>query len=92
MCVYMCIPLPLLRNGSVKRYRGNEYTLNESRVVGGVVFYTFRVVSKESIRLVLSRTSCFIFRPNFECAHIVSNLISLLEPLNVGDFTDSPFY
>jgi hypothetical protein len=58
----MCIPLSLLGNGSVKkkRYRGNEYTSNNRRIVGPVVFYDVRVLSKESRRIVLSRTSCYI--------------------------------
>jgi hypothetical protein len=51
----MRIPLSLLGNGSVKSYRGNEYTRN--RIVGRVVSYVVRVVSKESRRLVLRRTS-----------------------------------
>jgi hypothetical protein len=34
------------------------YTHNNSRIVEGVNFYAFRVVPKESKRLVLPRTSC----------------------------------
>jgi hypothetical protein len=57
-CVCMCIPLSELGNGSVKCYRGNEYTPNNRRIVGRVVFYAVCVVSKESRRLVLRKTSC----------------------------------
>jgi hypothetical protein len=46
-------PLSLLDN-SVKTFPGQR------RVVGGGFFYSVRVVSKESRRLVLPRTSCFI--------------------------------
>jgi hypothetical protein len=41
----------------VKHYRCNEYT-GCRRIVGGVVLYAVRVVSKESMRLGLPRTSC----------------------------------
>jgi hypothetical protein len=56
----MPVPLSLLGNGSVKRYRCNEYPRNK-RIVGGVVFYAVRVVSKESNRLFLPRTFCVIY-------------------------------
>jgi hypothetical protein len=50
----LCIPLSLPGKNSVK-------TLPRQRkIVGGVVFYAVRVVSKESRRLVLRITSCFI--------------------------------
>jgi hypothetical protein len=52
--VGLCIPLSLLANGLGKQ------SLWQLRIVGGVVFYVVRVVTKESIRLVLSRTSCSI--------------------------------
>jgi hypothetical protein len=48
-----CIPLSLLGNNSVK-------TFPRQRTVGGVVFSAVHVVSKESWRLVLPRTSCYI--------------------------------
>jgi hypothetical protein len=44
-----------------KRYRGNEYIRNNRRIVGRVVFYAVRVVSKKSRRLILLRTSCYEF-------------------------------
>jgi hypothetical protein len=47
-----CIPLSLLGNNSVKTFP------RQGRIVGRVVFYAIRVVSKESRRLVLPRTSC----------------------------------
>jgi hypothetical protein len=62
LCVYVCvcvcplsllgnglvkIPLLLLGNGSVELYRGNEYTRNNRRIVGRVVFNVARVVSRK---------------------------------------------
>jgi hypothetical protein len=52
--VGLCIPISLLDNGSVKMF------LRQGRIVGGAVFYAVRDVSKESMRLILPRTSCFI--------------------------------
>jgi hypothetical protein len=54
VCLWACmwISLSLLGNNSVETYQ------RQRRIVGGVVFYTVRVVSKESRRLVLSRISC----------------------------------
>jgi hypothetical protein len=49
--VCLCIPLSLLGNNSVMFPR-------QRRIDGGVVFYAVCVVSNESTRLVLSRTSC----------------------------------
>jgi hypothetical protein len=59
LCVCMCIPLSLLGNGWVTRYRCNEYTCNK-RIAEDVIFYTFRVVWKESRRLVPLWTCFFI--------------------------------
>jgi hypothetical protein len=50
--VYVYIPLSLSGNSSVKTFP------RQRRIVVGVVFYAVRVVSKESSRLVLPRTSC----------------------------------
>jgi hypothetical protein len=50
--VCLCIPLSLLGNISVKKFP------RQRRIVRGVVLYAVRVVSKESRRLVLPRTSC----------------------------------
>jgi hypothetical protein len=50
----LCIPLSLLGNNSVKTFP------QQRRIFGGVVFYTVRVVTKESRRLVLPRTSCYL--------------------------------
>jgi hypothetical protein len=52
--VRLCIPLSLLGNNSVKTF------LRQRKIVGGVVFNAVHVVSKESMRVVLPRTSCFI--------------------------------
>jgi hypothetical protein len=49
--VCLCIPLSLLGNGSVNTFP------RQTGIVGGVVFYKIGVVSKESRRLVLPRTS-----------------------------------
>jgi hypothetical protein len=43
----MKTPLSWLGNGSVKRYRGNEYTRNSRRIVGLIVFYAVRIVSRK---------------------------------------------
>jgi hypothetical protein len=59
MCLSVPLPLWLVGNDSVKRYRDNENTGNRRRNVGSVFFYGVRVVSKECRRLVLPRTSCF---------------------------------
>jgi hypothetical protein len=75
VCFYICIlhsllgngsvriPLSLLGNGSVKRYRGNEYTSNNRIIVGRVVFYAARMVSRKAgdyffRELVLSTKPC----------------------------------
>jgi hypothetical protein len=50
--VCLCILVSLLGNNSVKTFPWQR------RIVGGVVFYVVRVVSKESGRSVLPRTSC----------------------------------
>jgi hypothetical protein len=53
VCGSLWSPLSLLDNNSVKTFP------RERRIVGGVVFYAARVVSKESRRLVLPRTSWY---------------------------------
>jgi hypothetical protein len=50
----LCIPPPLLGNNSVKKFP------RQLRIVGNVVFYATRVVSKEIRRIVLPRTSCLM--------------------------------
>jgi hypothetical protein len=50
--VCMCVPPSLLGNNSVNTFP------RQRRIVGGVVFYAVRVVSKQSRRLVLPRTPC----------------------------------
>jgi hypothetical protein len=52
LCV--CIPLSLLSNNSAKTFP------QQRRIVGSLVFYVVRVVSEESRRLVLPRTSCYL--------------------------------
>jgi hypothetical protein len=44
-------PLSLLGNGSVNTFP------RQRRIVGGMVFYAVHVISKESRRLVIPRTS-----------------------------------
>jgi hypothetical protein len=58
VCVF---PLLLLGNGSLNMFRCNEYTRSNRKIVGRVIFYAVHVVSKESRRLVLLRTSCHIY-------------------------------
>jgi hypothetical protein len=41
------IPLSMLGDGSVETYRDNEYTHNNRRIVGRVVFSVARVVSRK---------------------------------------------
>jgi hypothetical protein len=52
--IYLCIPLSLLGNNSVKMFP------QQWRIVGGIVFYAVCVLSKESSRLVLPRTYCLV--------------------------------
>jgi hypothetical protein len=65
VCVCVCVhvyvyTLLLLGSGSVKHYRGNAYKCSSWRIVGHIVFFAVRIISKESRRLVLPRTSCLI--------------------------------
>jgi hypothetical protein len=51
--LWLCVPLlSLLGNGSLNTFP------QKRRIVGRVVFYVVHVISKESGRLVLPRTSC----------------------------------
>jgi hypothetical protein len=43
VCLYVYPPI-VASKALVKHYRGNEYTLNIRRIVGGVVSYAARVV------------------------------------------------
>jgi hypothetical protein len=52
--VGLCITLALLGNSSLNTFP------QQRKIVGNVVFYTFRNVSKKSRRLVLPTTSCLI--------------------------------
>jgi hypothetical protein len=52
LCV-VCIPLPLLSNDWVNTLP------RQQRNFGSVVYYAVRVVSMESMRLILPRTSCY---------------------------------
>jgi hypothetical protein len=67
---YLCILLSLLGNNSVKTFP------RQRRIVGGIVFYAIRVVSKESRLLVLPRTSSstflllFVFFPHSSVAFL----------------------
>jgi hypothetical protein len=53
LCVCMCIPLSLLGNGTLRRFRSNM------RMVGLAVFYVVRVLSKEIMRVILPSISRF---------------------------------
>jgi hypothetical protein len=59
MCMHV-YPLIVARQLFGKNVTGgNEYTSNNRRIFGHVVFYAVRVLSKESRLLVLPRTSCY---------------------------------
>jgi hypothetical protein len=85
LCVCMCIPLSLLGNGSVKtlslqRIHTQQYNCWRH------LFYAVCVVSKESRRLVLPRTSCFLFIINLMSTSASKFLfvqLSLFPPLTV---------
>jgi hypothetical protein len=47
VCLCVCVPLSLPSKGSVKHYRGNEYTHNKRRIGGRVFFYAICVESKK---------------------------------------------
>jgi hypothetical protein len=65
VCLYMQPPIVARYRLDKKRYRCKEYTRN-NRTIRSVLFYEVRVVSNESGRLVLPRTSCFrISRPKW---------------------------
>jgi hypothetical protein len=79
---WICVsvyPLSLLGNNTVKTFPRLRI------IIGGVVFYAVRVVSKESRLLVLPRTSCYLY-----CSiiiHILRRFIIILcRPFNdAGD-------
>jgi hypothetical protein len=52
--VCLCTPLASLGNNSIKTFP------RKRRIFGGVVFYVIHIVSKESKRLVLPRTSSYL--------------------------------
>jgi hypothetical protein len=76
--VYLCIPLRLLGNNSVKKFpRQRRIVRRQRRIVWGVVFCTVRVVSKESRQLVLPRTYYLCIYNSVSLAHIVKFISSL---------------
>jgi hypothetical protein len=56
----MCIPLSLLGSSLVKVLLLQQIQRSKRRIVEGIVFYAVCVTSKESRRLVLPRTCCFM--------------------------------
>jgi hypothetical protein len=51
----------LLGNGNIKPFLGNEY-VRKNRIIGRAFsMRSVRIVSKESRRIVLPRTSCYIY-------------------------------
>jgi hypothetical protein len=54
VCLWVCLCIPLLLLG----YNSVNTFPRQRRIVGSVVVYAVRVVSKESRQLVLPRTSC----------------------------------
>jgi hypothetical protein len=67
MCLYL-YRLSLLGNDSIKTLPLQRMQRNNRRIVGGVVFCAVRVVTKESRRLVLPRTSW-----NINGLHLTTN-------------------
>jgi histone acetyltransferase (RNA polymerase elongator complex component) len=61
VCLYVHPAVVVRQRLGRKLYHGNEYTHNNRRIVVSVVLCAVRVVSKESKRLVLRTTSCYIF-------------------------------
>jgi hypothetical protein len=65
VCLYMYVDRQRLGK---KIYCGNEYTRNNKRIVTCIVFNAIRVVWKETRRLVIPRTSCYILIFRFQTA------------------------
>jgi hypothetical protein len=59
LCLYINHLIVARQRLSKKRYRCNEYISNNTGIVGDVVFYAVRVLSKENRWSVLSITFCF---------------------------------
>jgi hypothetical protein len=57
VCMYVCMYVhpsnSLLGNSSVKRYHGNEYRRNTTRIVWRLIFCAIRVLSMESLWVCL---------------------------------------
>jgi hypothetical protein len=66
VCLYVYPIIAMQRLGK-NVIAGNEYTRNNRRIVGSVVFYAVRVMSKKLMRLVLPRTSCFYLSTALHC-------------------------
>jgi hypothetical protein len=58
VCLYVYLPIVAREFLGIKSYHGSECTRNNRRFVGLVFFYAVCVVSKISMRLFLSITSC----------------------------------
>jgi hypothetical protein len=92
ICLYVCPPIAARQRIEKKRYRGNEYTRGNRRIVGRVVFYAIRVVSKESRRFVLPRTSCIPQRSIFMLSsHVSLGLPTSFSPSGFPTKTLYPF-
>jgi hypothetical protein len=63
VCLCVCICIPKVAR---QRYRYNEFTKNNRRHIGTIVFYTVRVVSKESVRILLPERPVFAAGNQFE--------------------------
>jgi hypothetical protein len=57
VCLYMHPTIVARQRLGKNFYRGNEYTRNNKRIIGRVIFYAAHVVSKESRRLVINTSS-----------------------------------
>jgi hypothetical protein len=60
VCLYV-YPSVVARQRLGKNVTAATNTRNNRRIVGRVVSYAVRVVSEDSRRLILSRTSCMIY-------------------------------
>jgi hypothetical protein len=49
VCLYVYSTIVARQRLGKKHYHGNKYTRNSRRIVGRVVFYAVRIVSKEKI-------------------------------------------
>jgi hypothetical protein len=78
--VSVCTSQPLLGNGLLKRYHGDKYS--NRRIFGRIISCVVHL-SKESRRLVLPRTSCFLFDRSNGPPDIENDLRSLNSSVSI---------